>query len=302
MTSFRSPKSQAMHYAREIRNMGRSQSLGTLRIDEAALTRFARYLKENKLGSLKEFTAAKINPERNQVILDYLTTRRQKGLTQSTIDQDRQSLQRLSGEKFLRAKATLAKGGKASHYRHYTLEQISLIADTQKPHNSLATKIAAYAGIRAHELITLRSVSERPKSERDREGQVWEDRRFSGLSGRLYSVVGKGGLCREVVLSHELAHALEAVKLDQPRKVTDRGIHYHQFYDLSGGQKWSQSFTQASQKELGWSDGAHALRHTYAERRLDQLLKSGLTRERSLRIIAQEMGHFRSEITEVYLR
>ncbi|ODN40987.1 site-specific integrase [Piscirickettsia litoralis] len=302
MTSFRSPKSQAMHYAREIRNMGRSQSLGTLRIDEAALTRFASYLKENKLESLKEFTPAKITPEKNKIILDYLSTRKQKGLTQSTIDQDRQSLQRLSGGKFLRAKANLAKGKKASHYRHYTPEQISLIIDKQKPHNSLATKIAAYTGIRAHELITLRSISERSKSKRDTEGQVWEDRRFKGLSGRLYSVIGKGGLCREVILSHELVNLLENVKLDQPRMVTDRGIHYQQFYDISGGQKWSQSFTQASQKELGWSDGAHALRHTYAERRLDQLLKSGLTRERSLCIIAQEMGHFRSEITEVYLR
>ena len=86
MTSFRSPKSQAMHYAREIRNMGHSQSLGTLRIDEASLTRFARYLKENKLGSLKEFTAARINPERNQIILDYLTTRRQKGLTHAVLN------------------------------------------------------------------------------------------------------------------------------------------------------------------------------------------------------------------------
>ncbi|MDN4711067.1 site-specific integrase, partial [Vibrio parahaemolyticus] len=66
--------------------------------------------------------------------------------------------------------------------------------------------------------------------------------------------------------------------------------------------KWSNSFSAASKRVLGWSEGAHGLRHSYAQERMHELQKAGFNRDLALETVSQEMGHFRPEITEVYLR
>lgn len=58
---------------------------------------------------------------------------------------------------------------------------------------------------------------------------------------------------------------------------------------------------KASERALGYSNGAHGLRHSYAQDRYEQLANH-FPREEVMRIISQELGHFRPEITEVYLR
>ena len=71
----------------------------------------------------------------------------------------------------------------------------------------------------------------------------------------------------------------------------------------------------AHQLEGGWQEGgkgisvadvmtagAHGVRHSYAQERMSELQKSGMTRDSALEIVSQELGHFRPEITEVYLR
>ena len=82
----------------------------------------------------------------------------------------------------------------------------------------------------------------------------------------------------------------------------DRGIKYESFYTIGGGQAWSKSFSTLSNKELGWSDGAHALRHNYARARMEELQSRGFNYYHARKIISQEMGHFRGDVTEVYLR
>ncbi len=44
----------------------------------------------------------------------------------------------------------------------------------------------------------------------------------------VYTVVGKGGLVREVLLPHRLAANLEQRRLDVPERVVDRGVRYLQ--------------------------------------------------------------------------
>lgn len=100
----------------------------------------------------------------------------------------------------------------------------------------------------------------------------------------------------------ELADQLDALRLAEPRVITDREIYYEQFYDIGGGKQWSDSFSKAAQRELGWSSGAHGVRHTYAQVRMRELQLLGRSYEIALTIVSQEMGHFRSDITEVYLR
>ncbi|MFM5075667.1 site-specific integrase, partial [Aeromonas hydrophila] len=119
--------------------------------------------------------------------------------------------------------------------------------------------------------------------------------------GVIYTVHGKGGLVREVLVPHALAERLEAVHLDAPQAITDRGIYYQSHYDTGGGQRWSNSVSAASERVLGWSTGAHGLRHSYAQERMAEL-QASLSRDAALTTVSQEMGHFRPEITETYLR
>ena len=71
---------------------------------------------------------------------------------------------------------------------------------------------------------------------------------------------------------------------------------------ISSSMNWSNSFSAAANRSLGWSEGAHGLRHSYAQERMHELQKSGLSRDRALETVSQEMGHFRPSITEIYLR
>jgi len=171
------------------------------------------------------------------------------------------------------------------------------VADRQHDANRLATEIAHAAGLRAHELLTLRPAAEQPADARPA-----RDEKFAVREGERYTVVGKGGLCREVLIPRELADRLEAARLAEPQRVTDRGVHYTQHYAIGGGQRWSNSWSQASNAALGWSNGAHGVRHSYAQERMGELQRAGLSYRDALETVSQEMGHFRSEITEVYLR
>ena len=125
---------------------------------------------------------------------------------------------------------------------------------------------------------------------------------ISGRSGEAYTVVGKGGLVREIRLSGQLAKELERTRLSEPRIVVDRGIKYRQHYNLSGGVYFSFIFGKTSKEVLGWSTGAHGLRHGYAQDRMSELLELGFARAERMGVISQELGHFRPDIVIEYLR
>jgi integrase len=120
----------------------------------------------------------------------------------------------------------------------------------------------------------------------------------------IYSVEGKGGLRRHVAVPVHLADKLETYRLPGGGQIVkrDRKIDYTTRYDLASGQAFSQSFSTASKKALGFSTGAHGLRHSYAQRRLKILKKNGLDTKTAMSILSQELGHFRSGIVLAYLR
>ena len=72
--------------------------------------------------------------------------------------------------------------------------------------------------------------------------------------------------------------------------------------DIGGGHKWSCSFSKASNRTLFFSNGGHGLRLSYAQERMEELKGLGLSRQVALETVSQELGHFRAEITEVYIR
>ena len=167
------------------------------------------------------------------------------------------------------------------------------------PRQQLAAEIVCATGLRASEMLTIRPVGEQPLSTH----RMWgSDRFFGRLDYMRYSVNGKGGLIREVAIPPALADKLEAHRRDVPLERSDRGVRLHTYYDLPGDQALSAVWSSASHHELGWSAGIHGLRHNYAQERMDELQGSSFTYDDALTIVSQEMGHFRGDITETYLR
>ena len=296
MPRFRAPQAQAEHaVARKLalgtgrhdhRNDGRIHSLGTARGYGQALKGFADYLREHRLGDLPGAT--------DQEARQYLAERSHQ-VGQKTLDLDRQAIQMHLG---LRLEVVRSDRESALSTRSYTPAQVARIASAQSEANGLATRLAYHAGLRAHELLTLRPAGERSASGH----RQWSADRFAGREGVRYTVVGKGGLVREVLLTRELASAVEARRLEEPRLVVDRGVQYVQCYTIGGGRSWSQSFSSASRRELGFSNGGHGLRHSYVQERMDELQRRGMAYEQARATVAQEVGHFAGETTEAYLR
>ena len=296
MPRFRAPQAQAEHaVARKLalgtgrhdhRNDGRIHSLGTARGYGQALKGFADYLREHRLGDLPGAT--------DQEARQYLAERSHQ-VGQKTLDLDRQAIQMHLG---LRLEVVRSDRESALSTRGYTPAQVERIASAQSEANGLATRLAYHAGLRAHELLTLRPAGERSASGH----RQWSADRFAGREGVRYTVVGKGGLVREVLLTRELAAAVEARRLEEPRLVVDRGVQYVQCYTIGGGRSWSQSFSSASRRELGFSNGGHGLRHSYVQERMDELQRRGMAYEQARATVAQEVGHFAGETTEAYLR
>lgn len=293
MATFRAPAAQAAKIMQKLQ--GRVlRSVGTVRNYEAALTRVAEWTKAEKIsGGLTAITPT--------LAVQYLEQRGQE-VGQKALDMERQAMQammqhvtgKLAADE--RLPVITAEQAQVLSGRAYTAEQAQRIAAAQSEPHRLATQIAHAAGLRAHELLTLRRGDQRPPDPRPSLDSKWQ-----GRDGVIYTVQGKGGLVREVLIPHDLAVRLEARALATPQSVTDRGIHYQSHYDIGGGQRWSNSVSAASERVLGWSTGAHGLRHSYAQARMNEL-QNRLSRDCALETVSQEMGHFRPDITETYLR
>lgn len=305
MPSFRSAHGQAANAARKLLSLGtarhldkhggRIHSVGTARAYSQALAGVARWLRDGRRGDLRNLNVALTN--------EYLAMRSEQ-VGQSTLDLDRQAMQAHlhatgqlpANEKLASVRSEIAT---TLQSRAYTTQQAHLIAARQTHANSLATIVALESGARAHELLTLRRTAERPPSSH----RMWSRDRFRGRDNWVrYTVSGKGGLVREIVLSPKTAAHLESTRLDRPQLITDRGVRHTSHYAIGGGNNWSASFTRASQHEMSWSNGVHGLRHSYAQTRMSELQSVGFSYPEALSVVSQEMGHFRPEITEIYLR
>jgi integrase len=185
--------------------------------------------------------------------------------------------------------------------RAYSDDQVKVIAMSfEKERERLAVLLMRDAGLRVHEMYSLRRVDEGKPVTAQRDWR--EDRHLHRGEGVKYIVTGKGGLTREIVISKGLAERLEKLRHDKPVKVKDRGVNYRQRYDLLAGNNLSKAFTRASKRELGFSTGAHGFRHSYAQSRMSLLLAKGLSAKNAKHIVSQELGHMRASITNTYLR
>lgn len=282
MVSFRSPEKQAESVAIKLSRIGEKKehgkrghedgihSVATLQRYEQSLKGFARWRQEQGMHD----NLGKATIEQAQAYLDY----RKEQVGQKTLHADRHALQKLLQTKIETVKATNPSNALATKSRAYSPAQVEAIAKHQTPANALATRIAYSCGLRAHELLTI-------------------EKKSSG-----YTVTGKGGLKRTIRMPKSLAKELEQRRLEKPIKVKDKGVIYTKHYDIGGGNAFSKSFGDASKRALGFSHGAHGLRHSYAQNRLMQYQAQGMTWNEARAKVSKELGHFRPEITNKYLR
>lgn len=296
MTSFRSPKAQAKHAVSQKIALGKSRhddrqsglihSVGTARNYSQSLAGFVRFLNENKLGDLARATATDA--------LAYLSVRSAE-VKQSALDLDRQALQAHLCQKLERVKSDLVteRGGRA-----YSSQQLEAIKEHLTPRNSLSLELCTH-GLRAHEVATLRLATEQPRSTH----RAWSALLHTGKEGySCYTVKGKGGLVREVMLPPELAARVEATRLSTPQLRVDRGVRVEQHYNLGSGQALSQAFSRAALKALGRSSGLHGTRYTFCQREMERLQSSGYNIDSAKELVSQMCGHFRADIVDVYLK
>ncbi len=288
------PERQALSVAKTLQKKGTVISVRTLSNYQERLEQVACNMQSYKIeGEIRDLT-----PESAVTYLEF----RGQEIGQKTLDMERQAIQammRATGKIEEKETLTVIKSEKSQTLRSraYTQEQVAIVAGSQRDNHALATKIAHAAGLRAHELYTLQPANQRSADKRPTLETKWQ-----GREGVKYTVEGKGGLIREVLIPSQLANQLENTKLPTPVKISDRGVNYQSHYDIGGGHKWSDSFSKAAKRSLGWSEGAHGVRHSYAQERMHELQTAFLTRDKALETVSQEMGHFRPGITETYLR
>ena len=302
MAKFAKPEKQAASVMKCLQGKGNVlESVGTVRNYESALRVAAAWAQENRIeGGLRGMSvedAVRFLQERSTEV------------GQKTIDLNRQALQCMMQNVTHKLEANerleMVKGlPQQLTSRVYTPEQVQAIANNQQPKNALATEIAYATGLRASELLTLRPIEDRTPDVRLRNGvDRTLETKFTGREDSVaYTVHGKGGRIREVRIPTALADRLEATRLPEPKVIQDRGINRETWYGIGGGNAWSASVTRISEKLFGWSHGAHGLRHTYAQERIAELRQKGLNEETAKETVSQEVGHFRPDITDTYLR
>ncbi len=208
----KSPEQQALSVGKALQKSDAIDSVRTLLNYTERLEQVAKNMPEFGLkGEIRDLT-----PE---TATQYLEARGQD-IGQKTLDMERQAIQSMlthvTGklEQGERLPVIKSEHEQALSSRAYTAEQVKLIAESQTEKHALSTQLAYAAGLRAHELHTLSRASEKQASERPA-----LDSKFQGREGVIYTVTGKGGLTREVLIPNKLADKLEERKLDIPQKL-----------------------------------------------------------------------------------
>jgi integrase len=302
--SFRSAKAQAHHIAKQLaahgvdrhshKSDGLIHSLGTERSTKDALSGFCGWLKNEARGDLLHAT--------RQDCVDYLH-QRSADVGQSTVNADRQALNRLLSvtspgvQKLpsVRSELPTILSGRA-----YTSAQVAAIVERQGERHQVTTILCFKAGLRAHEALSLcrKSDDNQPPSSH----RQWRSDLAYGRENHVeYTVKGKGGLVRSVFLEPQVAVLVESRRLPEPVVVIDRGISYRTHYDIGGGQRFSQSFSAASVRALGFSLGAHGCRHSFVQDSVESLKRAGYSDPDAREITGQLVGHFR-DVIGAYLR
>jgi integrase len=262
------------------------RSIRSQHIFANCLAMFARFLEVNRAGNLKRFPP--------DAMAAYLFTRSQR-VGAAQLLSDYWALELWTGEKL--PKFTSARP-QCLKPRAYTAEQIAAIAAHQTEPYAFSTWLAAAIGLRGMELITIAPLSAQPRDPRPIPPYLHAHM----PPGELYSVYGKGGLIRTVLVPMPFVGTLEARLRPTPIRVRHERSDLTSYYDIPGGKRWAASFTQACRRTFNKTAGAHGLRHTYTQDRIDVLLGHSIPDRVARKAVSVEIGHFRLDVIDIYLR
>ncbi|MFA0053671.1 integrase domain-containing protein [Vibrio echinoideorum] len=293
-------KKQTKHYIRQFFNkhynaIGKSKHEVNEDMIRGVVT-FNHHL-ETTFRIMKTLNIRNIDNINSRRANQWLKSRKDK-VCKKTLQNEKKVLERILAINKPGAKLKLPGGMKDRVWvnRAYQDKAILKVIERQHKRTQLSTKLCYLSGLRTKELYTLRRLDEMTPSVQ----RAWRDDLFRGLEGEKYVVTGKGGLLRAVMIPTHLAKELESRRLDTPKEIKDRKVKILTHYDVSGGKAFSNSFSKLSKKVLGYSYGAHGLRYSYAQSRME-LNTPGLSYEENKHIVSQELGHFRPDITDHYL-
>lgn len=168
-------------------------------------------------------------------------------------------------------------------WRQAEFDQVKQIAkDNGNQRIADMMQIAKDHGLRIHEVTRL---------DKAQLGQA--------LKSGMLTVKGKGGLVRQVPL-HNRDHIEKLHRATAPgQKVfVESGEKTH--HVIQQAKNFISNHRPATETGRG-NLSFHGLRHTYAQGRYSQLLTQGLSEKASMTQVSKELGHFRPEITKVYL-
>ena len=285
-------KPKAIHLIKKLaRNKShkaqKAKSVGTQRGYRDCITIYLNWCISNAISP---------NVQSNLSTLKSYILDKSKVYRQKTLDQHRMALNAAFSKKLTFTKALVET---VLTSRDYLLSDVLLLVENIEPKNSLGILLCFYTGARAHELATLQRIDEGARTS----SRIWSSQLFVLEEDfTRYLVTGKGGLCREIAIPNTLVKILESLRLPNPVEVCDREILYQMNYDLGFGQAISQCFSRASLKHFENSTGLHGLRHSYVKNRVKKLCRNGYSLEDAKLIVSQEIGHFRHEIIDLYLR
>lgn len=262
------------------------RSIGTEIVTKQALKGFFTWRQKSGKKSKPTFDDAK----------QYLEFRSHR-ICQVSLNRERIALQLYFGSsftfKFYFSKVPL----KDVAPRRYTYGQVSALLMNVNERLATSILLSLTSGARASELLTIAPADEQAESRRN-----WREDRFLLMDDcKAYTVIGKGGLIRTVMVPLWLALKLETYRRPEPLKKKDRGINRLSLYNIPGGSNFSHRFPEAARKIWGFSNGAHGLRCTYAQTRLSALVKTGVAFEIARLIVSQELGHFSPTNIRYYL-
>lgn len=301
MASFRNRDKQVAHCVRQINALGNSRahakeigkvsSVRTLENYKAVFAAVAEWM----LRCGYNYGLHRLSAEH---ATEYLRERAGQ-VTQKTLDGETAGLRKLTRADLPRVRSTyIPERRLANESRAYLRGELERIRAHQAERNAFSTRVAREAGLRGAELLTLRRFDERAPSAPEK----WDARRWAGKENWMrYTVHGKGSLVREVRLTPETARQLERRRC-APLVALDRKIRHIVVYDVGGGNSWARSFSDASNRALGESRGAHGVRHSFAQEEVSRFVALGFDIQDAERLTSQLLGHWREDIVRVYLR
>jgi integrase len=236
----------------------------------------------------------------------YLNQRNIENIRARTVQGSAKALELLPNVKSLDAPSRRDDpNDKPKGKRAYTILQVQEIQKFFRTHDSiLATQIILESGCRTQDLASLRLACERPI--KNAQFDKLHPDRFAGREDWVkISFIGKGGHEYISTISPETAKTLELYRLNTPRDFRERkqeNVVTKQYYDIPAGKILSMRWNTASGNALNLKRGLHGLRHTFAQERVKDMQRAGMTWEKALECVSQQMGHYRASEVKTYLR